>query len=472
MSKAINKRPLLSTTVSDSESEDGLDTEIYEANVSIPDKKPFLKFPPKDRYYLAYIVFYLLGINTIIPWGFFITADEYWMYKFRQIHPNNTGINNYTHTEILEQRTDLQASFTSYLNVASAIPNTIFLISNAFLSKRISQRTRMIGSQSLIMILFIMTTVFVKINTDEWQKLFLVITLITVAFVNALSAIFGGSLLGIAGVFSPIYITAMLGGQSLGGIFAALTEICALWIGASPVTSGLIYFAIGDIVLLFSLIAYVILEKQEFFKYHMMQNLREQQPNFSVNTEANFVDQKRVSYKQILKRIWPFGLSVFLVFSISMAVYPAITVLIESQDKGKGYAWSDIYFVPVITYLTFSCGDYLGRLLCGHLQWPKDKPSLVIFLSALRVLFIPAFMFCNAQPRHNLPVYIKNDILYIVLTIFFAIGNGYLCNISFVLTPTVVDLHEKEIASVMMGAFLGLGLTAGSSLSLFLVKML
>lgn len=49
MSKAINKRPLLSTTMSDSESEDCLDTEIYDANVSILDRKPFLKFPPKDR---------------------------------------------------------------------------------------------------------------------------------------------------------------------------------------------------------------------------------------------------------------------------------------------------------------------------------------------------------------------------------------------------------------------------------------
>lgn len=58
------------------------------------------------------------------------------MYKFRQIHPNNTGTDNYTHTEILEKRTDLQASFTSYLNVASAIPNTFFLIINTFLSKR------------------------------------------------------------------------------------------------------------------------------------------------------------------------------------------------------------------------------------------------------------------------------------------------------------------------------------------------
>lgn len=53
----------------------------------------------------------------------------------------------------------------------------------------------------------------------------------------------------------------MFGGQALGGIFTALTEICSLWIGASPVFSGLVYFIIGDAMLLLSLIAYIILER-------------------------------------------------------------------------------------------------------------------------------------------------------------------------------------------------------------------
>lgn len=77
----------------------------------------------------------------------------------------------------------------------------------------------------------------------------------------AASAIFGGSLMGIVGKFSPKYITAMSGGQALGGIFTALAEICSLWIGASPVLSGLVYFIIGDTMLLLSLIAYIFLER-------------------------------------------------------------------------------------------------------------------------------------------------------------------------------------------------------------------
>ena len=425
------------------------------------------------RYKLAYIVFYLLGINTLIPWSFFITADDYWMYKFREVHENSTRNYSLNHAENLEKRTDLQASFTSYLSVASALPNTFFLIINAFISKRISLRLRMVGSQCIILVLFILTTALVKIDTDKWQDAFLIITLTTVALVNAASAIFGGSLMGIVGRFSPSYITAMSSGQALGGIFTAITEICSLWIGASPVLSGLVYFIIGDAVLFLSLIAYIVLEKAAFFKYHMLEKLPENvETNFSITGEVTFPQGTTVSYTRIVKRIWHYGVSVFLVFFITLSVYPAVTVLVESQYKGKGYAWSDIYFVPVVTYLIFSAGDYIGRILSGILQWPKNKPWQVMLLSLMRVIFVPALLFCNAQPRHHLPVYIHNDLYYILITIAFAVTNGYLCNLTFILTPTVVESQEREIASAMMGAFLGLGLIAGAAVGLIMVKTL
>ncbi|XP_076174525.1 equilibrative nucleoside transporter 1 isoform X3 [Ptiloglossa arizonensis] len=469
MSYSINRRPLLGGE-SDSEFEEDFETEVDNPNISVPDEKPFLKqYEPCDKYNLAYIVFYLLGINTLIPWSFFITADDYWMYKFRDKDENSTNYLIYTHVNNLEKRNDLQTSFTSYLSIASSIPNTFFLILNAFISKRI----RMVGSQCKILLLFILTTVFVKINTDTWQTTFLVITLTTVVIVNAVSAIFGGSLMGIVGRFSPKYITAMSSGQALGGIFTAITEIFSLWIGASPTLSGLLYFIIGDITLLLSLIAYMILEKATFFKYHMLEKLPENiETKFSVTGEVTFPQGTSVSYTRIIKRIWHYGLSVFLVFFVSFSVYPAVTVLIESQYKGKGSAWSDVYFIPVVTYLIFSMGDYAGRILSGIFQWPKNNPWQVILLSLMRVIFVPALIFCNIQPRHHLPVYIHNDFCYILITIAFAISNGYLCNLTFILTPTVVDSQEKEMASAMMGAFLGMGLTSGAALSVLMVKII
>lgn len=473
MAYSINRRPLLEG-VSDSEFEDDLEVEGDETNVVIPDKKPFLKQEePRDRYHFAYIVFYLLGINTLIPWSFFITADDYWMYKFREIHENDTRSFNFTHTENLEKRTDLQACFTSYLSVASALPNTLFLILNAFISKKVDLRTRMVGSQCIILIFFIMTTVFVKVNTDKWQNPFLAITLTTVALVNAASAIFGGSLMGIVGRFSPKYITAMSGGQALGGIFTALTEVTSLWIGASPIFSGLVYFIIGDTILLLSLIAYIILEKAAFFKHHMLDKFPKRlESDVSVHDEVMFSQVHTISYLGIMKKIWHYGVSIFLVFFISLTVYPSVTVLVESENKGKGHAWNDIYFVPVVTYLIFSTGDYVGRILSGIIQIPRNKPYQIMFLSIARIIFVPALMFCNAQPRHNLPVYIHSDTYYILITILFAISNGYLCNLTFILAPRVVNMQEKEIASAMMGAFLGMGLTSGAALSLYVVKAL
>ncbi|XP_032665983.1 equilibrative nucleoside transporter 3 isoform X1 [Odontomachus brunneus] len=471
MSYSINRRPLLWGT-SDSEFEGDLETEVDDPHTVISDEKPFLKpYEPHDKYNLAYIVFYLLGVNTLIPWSFFMTADDYWMYKFREIN-NSTNFTT-THVENLAQKTDLQASFTSYLSVASALPNTLFLIVNTFISNRISLTIRMVGSQCTILLLFILTTTFVEINTDKWQDMFLVVTLTTVAFVNAASAIFGGSLMGIVGKFSPKYITAMSGGQALGGIFTALAEVCSLWIGASPVLSGLVYFIIGDVMLLLSLVAYIILERAPFFKYHMVEKVPDRlESDYPTSEEVGFSAGPSTSYMRIIKRIWHYGVSIFLVFFISLAVYPAVTVLVESQYKGEGHAWNDVYFVPVVTYLIFSTGDYAGRVLSGIFQWPRGKPWLVIFLSILRAVFIPVLMFCNAQPRHHLPVYIHNDLYYILITIVFAVTNGYLCNLTFILAPTVVDSQEKEVASAMMGAFLGIGLASGAALSLYMVKIL
>lgn len=87
------------------------------------------------------------------------------------------------------------------------------------------------------------------------------------------SAIFGGSLLGIVGRFPARYITAMSGGQALAGIFAALTEISSLWLGASPVVSALLYFVIGDAMLFFSLVSYIFLQKAVRFAIFLFLNI-------------------------------------------------------------------------------------------------------------------------------------------------------------------------------------------------------
>lgn len=81
------------------------------------------------------IIFHFLQGSLKYHIARIIFLFQYWMYKFREIHNNSTNFSS-TYVGDFTQKTDLQASFTSYLSVASALPNTLFLIMNAFISNR------------------------------------------------------------------------------------------------------------------------------------------------------------------------------------------------------------------------------------------------------------------------------------------------------------------------------------------------
>ncbi|XP_044743206.1 equilibrative nucleoside transporter 1 [Chrysoperla carnea] len=467
----VNTRPLLQASESDSDIEErtpryeversttGHDDIINDSVIMYRDETRF-KNEPADRYYVAYIIFYILGLATLIPWNFFITADEYWMYKFRDIH-NHTSIH---------QKTPLQIMFTSYLSVATSVPTTFFLILNAALSRKVPLGIRMIGSLSIMLILFIVTTVFVKINTDLWQEQFFAITMVVVVFLSIFSAIMSGGLYGIVGKFSPTYITAVVSGQSLGGVFAAIAEILSLTFGVTATFSAFVYFMIANVTLALSIIAYIILSNSVFFKYHTIDKAKAL-AELEATTSLTFYGT--ISYTVILKKIRVYAFSIVWVFLVTLSVFPSVTALIESEHEGNGSLWNDVYFVPVVTYLVFSLGDYFGRIIAGILQWPNQKQGwILITLNFMRVGFIPLLMLCNANPRHNMPILISKDVYYIIIMACFSLSSGYLTNISMINAPKSVEPHEKEVASSMMAAFLGIGLAFGSALSLITVEML
>ncbi|GLV40017.1 Equilibrative nucleoside transporter 1 [Carabus blaptoides fortunei] len=449
MDYSVNTRPLLQETDSETDNQNDItdtnQSKNEEPSTCVSDTRPlFRPHGPIDKYYTCYLIFYLLGIATLLPWNFFITADDYWMYKFRNIHDNST------HLMVTPgNRTPLQKEFTSYLSIASAVPNTIFLILSTFINRKISLSIRMIGSLIVLIVFFIVTTVFVNINTDKWQHEFFLITMGSVIVLNIACAILAGSIFGIVGKFSPAYITAVISGQALGGIFTALVEILSLATGESSVHSAFLYFMVGNFLLILTLVLYIVLSKTVFFQYH----LDEKQDGVSTSIQADPVRPPEISYMAIFDKIWLYGVSEWLVFVITLSIYPGVTVLIESQNKGTGDKWS-------------------GRILAGYFQWPHQKGRLLLALNFIRLAFIPLLLLCNAQPRHHLPVLIRNDIYYVLLMCLFSLSNGYLANIAVICAPRAVEHHEKETASSMMAAFLGVGLSMGSVISLLMVKLL
>ena len=98
---------------------------------------------PDDKYSLVYLVFFLTGMSTLLPWNFFISLNNFWDYKFRDI--NETFVSNSNSSQ-----TELQKTFTSYLAIASMIPNAIFVILNASFGQRIKNKARIMVNLKVV----------------------------------------------------------------------------------------------------------------------------------------------------------------------------------------------------------------------------------------------------------------------------------------------------------------------------------
>lgn len=357
------------------------------------------------------------------------SLPKYWMYKFRDI-TNSTAPGDLT---------PLQAGLTSDLGVAAAIPSTMFLLLNALIGHRIPLAFRMLVSMFVVLAFFVCTTVLVRIDTDAWQHDFFVVTLATVVVMNMATAILSGGLFGICGQFPSEYVTAVVSGQALGGIFAALAQIVSLTFGASPTVSAFAYFCIGNTVVVMSIVSYVLASRTAFFRYHTVDRLALQRAVMhkeaadhrrhlrrmaaaassslsslsTVTPTGEVVQSGEPQFGVVLRKIWLHGLAEWLVFVGTLCVYPSVTVLVSSQNHGSGYAWngeigssrifgcgtdgrwlgcgffSDIYFVPVVNYLIFNSGDYLGRILAGMIEWVSEykniRMSSYTILSTIRV---------------------------------------------------------------------------------------
>ncbi|XP_017470402.1 PREDICTED: equilibrative nucleoside transporter 1 isoform X2 [Rhagoletis zephyria] len=335
------------------------------------------------------------------------------MYKFR-----NTTVTANTATPDL---TPMQKSFTSDLTLAASISGTTFLILNAVYGHCISLKVKMLGALFMILGIFIVTASFVEVNTDQWQEQFFLITLLTVVIINVSSAVMSGGVFGVAGLFPSHYMTAL--------------------------PFFIYYFEGGD-------------------KYKILADI----PSHS--RSADIVVQSEPNVKEVFAKIFIEAVNICLLFATTLSIYPSVTVLMQSENYGRGHAWNDIYYIPVINYLFFNSGDYFGRILAGLWERPRDNPHTVILMTVIRLLYVPLFLCANSNVHYFLPILVHTDAAFMIMIITFGITNGYLANICLIMAPRSVMQHEKEMASSIMAASLSLGLAAGSLLSMAFVQML
>ncbi len=392
------------------------------------------------------------------------------------------------------QQTELQKEFTSYLAIASNVPNAICVILNAVLGQRFDLKHRLFASMGVIITLFFVVTALARANSDSWQREFLEFILVLVVLINCSTAVFQGGIFGVAGKFPFRYMNSVMAGQAMGGIFPALVDIAVVSFRVPDQDVGFYCFVTATLVLVACFLGFSWARKTNFFKYYAKRGTEQQEqeegrervgeeeappttPDSVSVREQQQQHRRRHSVLTVLRHNWQYCLSVYLVFAVTLAVFPAVTVLVEPMNPTHGDPWTTRYFTPVTCFLLFNVGDYAGRMLASYVGFPRGsggRNPVALLLSLSRVAFVPAFMLCNAAPtRRHLPVVFGSDAAYVGFMAAFALTNGYLGNLCMLLGPKAfADSADQELAAMVMVACLVLGTGSGSFMSYPLVSAL
>ncbi|XP_078726727.1 equilibrative nucleoside transporter 1-like isoform X1 [Lampetra fluviatilis] len=439
---------------------------------------------PQDRFRLVWIIFFIMGLGALLPWNFFITASAYFRDRLESVQ-NESSINGSlvsngslaANGTQQAQRTDsvLAKRYDGAMTLVSMVAIFIASVLTTLVQSRVSSRVRILIGLFGNLAMFVLTAVLVWVKMLS-PKDFFIITIISVFIINMFGAVFEASLFGLAGQFPTSYMTAVMSGVGISGMFTALAMIFAL-LGSSDNSSvAFWYFVTACIITVITILCYVSLSRLRFSMYYLMEDTKvqieenvssiEDKHNGEFQDNTMCPDNKHIlNVRQsvirkcaIMKQIWMPAFSVCCVFWLTFTLFPAITVRVDTvTDDSK---WNT-FFQPVCGFLAFGFSDFVGRSLPALYMWPKADSWWLPVLVVLRLVFVPLFLLCNIASRPLGITPFRHDAAFVIIMLLMGTSNGYLATLSMSYGPKNVNAHQAETAGVIMMTFIALGLALG-----------
>ncbi|XP_074552378.1 equilibrative nucleoside transporter 2-like [Halichoeres trimaculatus] len=428
--------------------------------------------PPVDSGHAVALIIFILGVGTLLPWNFFMTASQYFNGRLHAQHNS---------TNATRGSTSKDYNYDSWMALLSQLPLLLFTLLNSFLYQWVKERFRVAFSLVLIFVLFSLTAALVQVKMEP--DTFFSVTMATIWFINMCSAVLQGSLFGVVGLFPPRYSTLFMSGQGLAGIFAALAMLLSILSKADKDSAALGYFITPCVATLLTLMCYLLLPRLEFARFYLNGSLTdgaetatetEKKPlnagpkDLEANAQIQFrpeESQERSSVFAVFKKIWLMALCVTCVFAVTLSVFPVITVRVQTVYT-QSDAWMKV-FTCVCCFVVFNAMDLAGRSAPSLVQWPSKDSVLFPAAVLSRVVFIPLLMLCNVH-NSKLPVFFSHDCAFVVIMALFSFSNGYLASLCMAYAPQFVRCKDCETAGSLMTFFLVLGLAVGASFSFLL----
>uniref|UniRef100_A0AAQ6A7C0 Solute carrier family 29 member 2 n=1 Tax=Amphiprion ocellaris TaxID=80972 RepID=A0AAQ6A7C0_AMPOC len=404
---------------------------------------------PADHGHAVGLIIFVLGLGTLLPWNFFITASQY--FNERLAAPNTTS--NGT-----SGSTSKDYNYDSWMALLSQLPLLLFTLLNSFLYQWVRERFRVAFSLVGIFLLFSLTAALVQVPMQP--DAFFSITMATIWFINMFGAVLQGSLFGVVGLFPPRYSTLFMSGQGLAGIFAAVAMLSSILTKPDQSSAALGYFITPCVATLGTLLCYLLLPHLEFARFYLTRSQETSQELLSstdksivnisekeLEAERTFISEpeERSSVLAVFKKIWLMALCVTCVFAVTLSVFPVITVRVRTVYRDNT-VWDKV-FTCVCCFIVFNVMDLVGRSTPSLLQWPSKESRLFPAAVLLRLVFIPLLMLCNIQDS-NLTVF-SHDSCFVIIMALFSFSNGYLASLCMAYAPHCSKCGTSQSSSQM-----------------------
>ncbi|XP_066257139.1 equilibrative nucleoside transporter 3-like [Euwallacea similis] len=413
---------------------------------------------PVEKNLLCHLLFFLMGVCHFLPITFFSAANNFWLHKFQ----NTTSDSS----DEVQNRTVLQRYFAPATLMTYAVSSLTFGIFNLTVGNRYKIMNRLIFTLCVESVVFILLTIGVKVNTNNFQITYFFLVLMGYATLQGANAVNLVASMNLFPRFPHKYMNTCLVGQGTAGVLGDILNIMAVGMFNGDITNAtLFYFIVGCGVVLLTLVLTTIVSKSSFF----ILCVSSVPQDFDKTLVPSVKDLKHLFFKLKYAAI----MLTYFVLGITLT-HPSITALVVSEQHEENTSWARSYFSPVMSFLLSDLGLLLGRVAVSHLPIELSKiERLLSALSTIRTLIlIPLVWMCNAQPRSHLPILFPRDYQYGIVLFIFMFTNGGLVNGSLLLIPEKVDKREADMAYTMYGFALSLVHTITSPLGLFIVNVL
>lgn len=161
------------------------------------------------------------------------------------------------------------------------------------------------------------------------------------------------------------------------------------------------------------------------------------------------------SRTQVVALTWPFMVSIFMAYLVTLSLFPGIETEVISCDFKS--------WMPVLLMFTFNLTDFLGKILSSFFY--SIRPLNLMFLTFARILLLPMLYLCVAPRTHP---WFAHESWSFMLTSILGISNGVCGSLPMIIASTRVSSDLKEITGNLMTLSYSVGLTVGSIMAYIL----